>query len=289
LRDIGETLVAELDAEPRPPDHHRRRPQADRRVDGGRSLPSTPMTPRAGSSCAPDRDGAARIHRRDAPIDEPLLAGAIDGKKPVRFDVPRAERADALDVILPSPAPPLRSCIVMPVRSRAGQIVGAMVVAHTEAERFASTEESLLADIASQAGIVLDIARLFRAAEVEISARRRAEEVQRFFAETSARALFVARVPESFEQVGRLCVPFLADMCLIDVAEEYGMRRLAAVHNDPDKARLVAELEEHYATGPPRLPPGRERRARRARPRSRARCQMSSCARRPGMIVISTS
>jgi serine phosphatase RsbU (regulator of sigma subunit) len=125
-----------------------------------------------------------------------------------------------------------------------------MVVAHTEAERFASTEESLLADIAAQAGIVLDIARLFRAAEVEISARRRAEEVQRFFAETSAVLSSSLAYPESFEQVGRLCVPFLADMCLIDVAEEHGMRRLAAVHNDPDKARLVAELEEHYAPDP---------------------------------------
>jgi serine phosphatase RsbU (regulator of sigma subunit) len=153
-------------------------------------------------------------------------------------------------VMMPSQTPPLRSCIVMPVRSRAGQVVGAMIVAHTEAERFASTEESLLADIAAQAGIVLDIARLFRAAEVEISARRRAEEVQRFFAETSAVLSSSLAYPESFEQVGRLCVPFLADLCLIDVAEEHGVRRLAAVHTDPDRAGLVAELEERYAPDP---------------------------------------
>jgi PAS domain S-box-containing protein len=250
LRDIGETLVAELDAER----------VLQTTIGAARKLTGASMATflafdaddTESGFIVRARSGRGRADSTGAtlPIDEPLLAGAIDGKKPVRFDDLEPERADALDVILPSPAPPLRSCIVMPVRSRAGQIVGAMVVAHTEAERFASTEESLLADIASQAGIVLDIARLFRAAEVEISARRRAEEVQRFFAETSAVLSSSLAYPESFEQVGRLCVPFLADMCLIDVAEEHGMRRLAAVHNDPDKARLVAELEEHYAPDP---------------------------------------
>jgi len=185
-------------------------------------------------------------------IDEPLLAAARDGDGPVRFDdlSLEPERAAALDLVMPARTPPLRSCIVMPVRSRAGRVVGAMVVAHSEAERFASTEEALLADIAAQAGIVLDIARLFRAAEVEISARRRAEEVQRFFAETSAVLSSSLAYPESFEQVGRLCVPFLADLCLIDVAEEHGVRRLAAVHADADKAELVAELVQNYAPDP---------------------------------------
>ena len=252
LREIGETLVAELDAE-----------RVIQTVTGAaRKLTGASMaaflaldaekTDRAFVVRARSGRGREDSIGETLPTDEPLLVGALDGARPVRFDdlSLEPERADALDVILPSRTPPLRSCIVMPVRSRAGQVVGAMVVAHSEADRFASTEESLLADIAAQAGIVLDIARLFRAAEVEIDARRRAEEVQRFFAETSAVLSSSLAYPESFEQVGRLCVPFLADLCLIDVAEEHGVRRLAAVHGDPDKARLVAELEEHYATDP---------------------------------------
>ncbi len=252
LRDIGETLVAELDAE-----------RVLKTVTAAaRKLTGASMAAFLGLD--PDRDDGAFVVRarsgraREDSIGaalaghEPLLADALGGEGPVRFDdlSLEPERAAALDVALPSRTPPLRSCIVMPVRSRAGHVVGAMVVAHTEAERFASTEEALLADIAAQAGIVLDIARLFRAAEVEISARRHAEEVQRFFAETSAVLSSSLAYPESFEQVGRLCVPFLADLCLIDVAEEHGVRRLAAVHADPAKAGLVAELEERYAPDP---------------------------------------
>jgi GAF domain-containing protein len=250
LRDIGQTLVAELDAE--------RVLQtvtgAARKLTGASMATFLGLDPDDGALVVRARSGRGRGESigKTVPPDEPLFAEALEGDGPVRFDDLSVEpdRIAALDFVLPSRTPPLRSCIVMPVRSRAGQVVGAMVVAHTAAERFASTEESILADIAAQAGIVLDIARLFRAAEVEIDARRRAEEVQRFFAETSAVLSSSLAYPESFEQVGRLCVPFLADLCLIDVAEEQGVRRLAAVHADPNKAALVAELEDRYEPDP---------------------------------------
>jgi serine phosphatase RsbU (regulator of sigma subunit) len=136
--------------------------------------------------------------------------------------------------------------MVMAVRARAGDIAGALVVAHTDAHRYSATEENLLADIAAQAGIVLDIARLFRAAEQEIEARRRAEEVQRFYAETSAVLSQSLDYPGAFDRLARLCVPFLADLCVIDVAEEQGVRRVAAIHADPEKGALVAELHTKY-------------------------------------------
>ncbi len=252
LRDIGETLVAELDAE-----------RVLQTVSGAaRKLTGASMAAFLGLQDATAGNEARLVvrgcsgRRRAETIgetiaaDEPLFAGALAGDRPVRFDDVslEPERLAVLDLIMPSLTPPLRSCVVMPVRSRAGHVVGAMVVAHTDAGRFGPTEESLLADISGQAGIVLDIARLFRAAEVEIDARRHAEEVQRFFAETSAVLSSSLAYPESFEQVGRLCVPFLADVCLIDVAEEHGVRRLAAVHAEPERADLEADLE-HLAPG----------------------------------------
>jgi serine phosphatase RsbU (regulator of sigma subunit) len=121
-----------------------------------------------------------------------------------------------------------------------------VLLAHAEANRFTSTEEKLLADIAAQAGIVLDIAKLFRAAEDEISARRRAEEVQRFFAETSAVLSSSLDYNEIYERVGRMSLPFLADLCLVDVAEERGVRRLWALAADPAMEPLVAELGRRY-------------------------------------------
>jgi serine phosphatase RsbU (regulator of sigma subunit) len=121
-----------------------------------------------------------------------------------------------------------------------------MILAHPDVKRFTSTEEKLLADIAAQAGIVLDIARLFRAAEDEIAARRRAEEVQRFFAETSAVLSSSLDYTEIYERVGRMSLPFLADLCLVDVAEERGVRRLWALAADPAMEPLVAELGKRY-------------------------------------------
>ena len=83
--------------------------------------------------------------------------------------------------------------------------------------------------------------------------------------------------PESFERLGRLCVPFLADLCMIDVAEEHGVRRLAAVHADPEKARARRGARDAVPARPVRRAPGRERAARRPARGRRQRCPTSSC------------
>ena len=94
--------------------------------------------------------------------------------------------------------------------------------------------------------------------------------------------------PESFEQLGRLCVPFLADLCLIDVADEHGVRRLAAVHVDPAKEALVAELEHEYPPIRSGVHPAASV-VRGGRPRSPNRCRTSSCGRRPATSVTTES
>ena len=249
LRDIGATLVAELDAD-----------QVMKTVTGAaRKLTGATMSAFLGVGPAGElivraTSGRARQHAFgvSVPADAALLDPALASTAPVRFDDTTVDHryVETLDAIMPAPDPPLRSCIVTAVRSRDGDVVGAMLLAHTDASRFSGAEEQLLADIAAQAGIVLDIARLFRAAEDEIVARRRAEEVQRFYAETSAVLSSSLEYPESLEGLGRLCVPFLADLCLIDVTEDHEVRRLAAVHADPAQTALVAELEARYAPDP---------------------------------------
>lgn len=248
LRDVGQTLVAELDAN-----------KVMKTVTGAaRKLTGATM----GAFLLIDSDdveqrfvvhaGSGRARESSlgvaVPADTPLLEPVLTSDAPIRIDDTTTNDlyVRALDEIMPSFDAPLRSCIVMAVRSRSGDVAGAMLVAHSDADRFTSGDEKLLADIAAQAGIVLDIARLFRAAEVEIAARRRAEEVQRFYAETSAVLSLSLDYPEAFERLGRLCVPFLADLCLIDVAAEHGVQRLAAIHADPDRASLVDELEQQY-------------------------------------------
>jgi PAS domain S-box-containing protein len=249
LRDIGETLMGELDAD----QVMKTVTGAARKLTGGSSGAFLRADPDEGEGLLFVRAGSGRARQSSVglavPIDSPLLVDALASDAPVRIDDATTddELVRVLDDVMPSVRTPLRSCIVMAVRSRSGDVAGAMVVAHNEPNRFTRTEEQLLADIAAQAGIVLDIARLFRAAEVEIEARRRAEEVQRFYAETSAVLSSSLAYPESFERVGRLCVPFLADLCLIDVADDHGVKRLAAVHADATKDALVAELVTGYA------------------------------------------
>jgi len=254
LREVGETLASELDAN----QVMKTTTGAARKLAGAslaaflvidREHPDRPLVVRAGSGRV--RHSSLGV---SLPIDAPLLDLALTSDVPIRIDDASTEPAylDTLDTIMPALEPPVRSAVVMAVRSRDGSAAGAMLLAHSEANRFTSTEEKLLADIAAQAGIVLDIARLFRAAEDEISARRRAEEVQRFFAETSTVLSSSLDYGEIYERVGRMCVPFLADICMVDVSEERGVRRLWAVAADPAMEPLVAELGLRYT--PERFP-----------------------------------
>ena len=55
---------------------------------------------------------------------------------------------------------------------------------------------------------------------------------------------------DSFQRLAELLVPVLGDLCLIDVADGLLIRRMAAVHADPAKQRLVHELEQKYPPDP---------------------------------------
>jgi PAS domain S-box-containing protein len=179
----------------------------------------------------------------------PILRESVDAHRPTRFADLSQDEIDpgVLDVIMRPIVGPLRSCLVSPVRSRGGDVMGAMVMAHDEPDHFTADDEQVVGNIGGHAGTVLDIARLFRAAEREIAARTRAEEEQRFLAETSALLSWSLDYPTTFQRLADICVPFLADLCLIDVLDDGAIRRVAAVHADPTKAELVAELEERFA------------------------------------------
>jgi serine/threonine-protein kinase RsbW len=79
------------------------------------------------------------------------------------------------------------------------------------------------------------------------------EERQQFLLDASAAVAHAGGFAESLQRLASVAVPRLADLCLIDVAERSvssgpgAIRRMAAVHADPAKAPLVAELLERYA------------------------------------------
>jgi PAS domain S-box-containing protein len=86
----------------------------------------------------------------------------------------------------------------------------------------------------------------------DITERKRAEEAQRFLAETSATLSSSLDYQATLTRVARLVVPHLADWCAVDIVDEDdgSIRRLAVAHQDPEKVALAYKLERRYPPDP---------------------------------------
>lgn len=61
-------------------------------------------------------------------------------------------------------APPLRSCLSLPVNSRSGMLLGRLLLGHPQADIFSARSERIVSTIAAQAAVALDNTRLYAAA-----------------------------------------------------------------------------------------------------------------------------
>jgi PAS domain S-box-containing protein len=71
---------------------------------------------------------------------------------------------------------PVRSYLAVPVMSRSGEVLGGLFFGHSQPGVFTARQEELLVGIAAQASIGIDNARLYEAAQREITERRQAEQ-----------------------------------------------------------------------------------------------------------------
>lgn len=78
---------------------------------------------------------------------------------------------------------PVTSYLAVPVISRAGDILGALIFGHEEANVFSARSERIVTAIAAQASIAIDNANLFEAAQREIADRQRSEDHQKLLAQ----------------------------------------------------------------------------------------------------------
>ena len=88
-----------------------------------------------------------------------------------------------------------------------------------------------------------------RASELLMLQTARAAQVSQFLADCGTALASALDYEEAIEQLGRSCVPFLADLCLIDVGEGEWVRRMVAAHHVPEQQDLIDELE-HYGPDP---------------------------------------
>ena len=81
----------------------------------------------------------------------------------------------------------------------------------------------------------------------DITARRQAEEAQRYLAEASALLGSSLNYESTLSSLARLVIPDLADWVRVDMLQDDGSVRLLAVaHTDPDKVKWARELATRY-------------------------------------------
>lgn len=81
----------------------------------------------------------------------------------------------------------------------------------------------------------------------DITERKRAEESQRFLAEASAILSASLDYEKTLESLAKLVVPFLADLCIVDIVEKGAVRRMAVAYGNPVREEQVKQLLHRYA------------------------------------------
>lgn len=78
-----------------------------------------------------------------------------------------------------------------------------------------------------------------------------AHRAQRFLLDAAAVIMDANGYRETLRALAAVAVPTLGDVCLIDIVDERGnLVRVAAAHNDPAHAELIAELRRAYPPDP---------------------------------------
>jgi signal transduction histidine kinase len=186
------------------------------------------------------------------PRNTPLFDETWSGRGTVRLaDVTRDARYGQRAPYHGTPAghPSVRSYLAVPIGSRSGTVVGALLFGHPEAGVFTTRHERLVNGLAAQAAVAIDNSQLY---DAERKARAEAEAAQRrlaFLAEASALLGSSLDYATTLDHVAQLAVRMLADYCVIDIfAEDGSMDRVAMAHADPAKSHIVERLRKFPAT-----------------------------------------
>ncbi len=91
---------------------------------------------------------------------------------------------------------PVRSYLAVPVKSRGGEVLGALLFGHREPDVFTDSDERLLVAVSAQAAIAIDNAKLLKAARrAEADAQSEREKLRRLFMQSPAQ-IVICRGPD---------------------------------------------------------------------------------------------
>jgi signal transduction histidine kinase len=194
-------------------------------------------------------------HSRSDTACNPLLDVIHTGVSRLFVDYPVEIRRQV--GMLPEPLASLeafmpRSVLMVPLRGRR-RVLGLLLLARcSPLEPYGVLDLEVAEELARR--IVTAMATLRQIRRI-----RRAEHRARFVARASQALAASLDFRATLDQVARLAVPVVADLCAVDILEENGsLSRLAVAHRVPEKATVAWEIEHRWpASLNDRYGPGR--------------------------------
>ncbi len=198
---------------------------------------------------------ALASHSRSDTACNPLLDVIHTGRSRLFVDYPLEIRRQV--GMLPEPLASLeqftpRSVLLVPLRGRR-RVLGMLLLARcSPQEPYGTLELEVAEEFARRLVTAMATMRRIRRA-------RQAERRARFIARASQALAASLDFRVTLDQVARLAVPVVADLCAVDILEENGaLRRLAVAHQLPEKAAMAWELERRWPSSlSDRYGPGR--------------------------------
>jgi signal transduction histidine kinase/CheY-like chemotaxis protein len=187
--------------------------------------------------------GLSEAYRRAVEGHSPWSPG-VRGAMPVL--VPDVDRDASLETFRATiRGEGIRALGFIPVYS-AENLLGKFMVYFNAPHVFTREEVRLAEIIANHVAFAVERRRSEEELERYVTERKRSEAAARFLAEASGRLDASLDYDATLDTIPQLAVPYLADWCLVEVAEGAPLRRLAVAHADPSGLPLVQELRERW-------------------------------------------
>ncbi len=105
-------------------------------------------------------------------------------------------------------------------------------------------EERVWLLTASAPGLLRDGRKFLVEMATDVTERKREADVSKFLSDASATLSALVDTHSTLQKVAHMAVPFFADWCVVDLADEEGhLQRLAVAHHDPDHVFRAKESD----------------------------------------------